>query len=708
MSIGDQAPPPAAAGKPVSATLATSNPTATATRVAPPSELANFDLSVNPGDHFYDYVNKGWTDKNPIPGDKSRWGTFEQLSDQNDLILKDILEGLSKAPTKTLLGEFYLSAMDEALVEKAGLDPVKEILNKIDTTVKTPADVVTFVATLHKKQIGEPLWHIYVESDAKNAGMQIIILGQGGLGMPDRDYYFDEDDTKKETRIKYRTYMAALFQLEDPTRDASQIDAMVDAVYAIEETLAQSFWTRIERRDPERMYNITTISELAKTTQHIPWAAYFENVGYADEAAFGTKFSVECPNSMKKLDELLMNVDIEHWRHYLRFHILKESAPYLSDAFVNASFEFEQKTLTGQAQIKPRWQRVRAAISDFIPDTLSQPYVERVFPKEAKSQLNEYVEYVRSALRQRLEALDWMQDKTKVTAFKKLEVLKVKVGYPDRWEKHDGPLEKSVAAAKPYYENIRLVAEADQARKLAKAGKPIDWNDWLMPSFMVNAYFDPSRNEMAYPAAILQPPMFYPPTPEHPEGYPAFSFGAIGAVIGHEATHSYDDQGSQYDESGNLRNWWAAEDRAEFERRAKVMIEQYNEYIVHGQHVKGELTQGENIADLGGLKIAFLAMQKYMHDKGRLPDYTMTDDDGTKNKTLTLTPEQQFFVSAAQLWRNNITKENALMRITLDPHAPGVYRVLGPLANLPEFWAAFDVKENQPMRRPADKIVQIW
>ncbi|KAJ3007290.1 hypothetical protein HKX48_009222 [Thoreauomyces humboldtii] len=664
-----------------------------------PVAYENFDVSVDPREDFYHYVNKGWMDHNPIPADKTRYGAFEVLADKNDKLLKAILEKVSQ-PTepKTLLGEFFASAIDEAQSERVGIDAVKDLLINIKS-VSSAEDVVLAAAALHKGAIGHPLWEVQVMPDLKNSDMNLLYLEQSGLGLPDRDYYFDED--KADKREAYKAYIAQIFELAGENDD---VKAKVDAIYAVELVMAEATWTRIKRRDVEASYNPHTVDELKAANPNIAWSAYFKTLHFTSEGAFNNTLSVDNPDFFRKIDQLFVETSIEDWRHYLTFHVLRAVAPYASKAFVDASFEFEQKVLSGQQEPKPLWQRVLDPIGAYIPDALSKPYVADNFPPAAKAQLLEVAEYLSDALRQQITNLNWMEDATKAKAMEKLDTLYTKIGYPDTWREYRA----AVSRDQSYLQNLRLVKAEEVARILDKAGTKVDRSEWYMPAFMVNAYYNPTANEQVYPAAILQPPFYYPPTAERPLGYPAFTFGAIGVVVGHEMTHGFDDQGNQFDAKGNMVNWWTPQDKQNFKDRVQVIIDQFNEYTVHGVNVKGELTQGENAADLGGCKISFLALQAYVKAKGiKIEDFVVKDPKGV-GKDIVLTMNQQFWVSTAQLWRHNITKDAALMRIAMDPHAPGFHRTVGPLSNLQEFWTEYNVQEGQGMRRAADKIVQIW
>ncbi|KAJ3157583.1 hypothetical protein HDU86_003235 [Geranomyces michiganensis] len=677
-----------------------------------PLAYADFDLSYKPQDDFYHYCNKGWMDANPIPADKTRYGAFEILADKNDEKLRAILDRVSKADApRTLLGDFYAAACDQALADCVGLDAIRDVLDAIDK-LKATADVVPFLGSvMHKEMIGRALFEIGVAPDAKDSETMLLSLEQSGLGLPDRDYYFAED--KESQRVAYKAYIGQLLKLADAKLGDSELEAAVNAIYDIEKQLAESTQTRIERRDVEKMYNKQTADELRAATPNIPWAAYFKNIHFADEKEFNNCLTVDNPAFFKKVSDLLGEVAIEKWRWYLRFHALRAAAPFMSKAFVDASFEFELKTLNGQAAQKPLWKRIIGPIGEYIPDALSKVYVEEHFPAEAKAQLLEVAHFIGEAFRKRIAELTWMEDVTKSKALEKLDTLVTKIGYPDKFIDYRAPVSRD----KAYYQNLRLVKAERMNRDLNKAGKPVDKSEWYMPAFMVNAYYNPQANEHVYPAAILQPPFFYLPdkTEKHdahgselpPMKYPALTFGGIGMVISHENSHSYDDQGRAFDARGNMTNWWTEKDDRAFKERVQVIIEQYDAYKVHGVNVKGQLTQGENVADLGGCKLAFYAMQDYCKAKGiTIPDMVIKSLDG-KNE-IRLTPEQQFFASNAILWRHNITKENALLRIETDPHAPGVYRVNGPMSNLPEFWNAFNVSEGAAMRRPADKLVDIW
>jgi predicted metalloendopeptidase len=516
--------------------------------------------------------------------------------------------------------------------------------------------------------------------DDKNSAMVIAQASQGGLGMPDRDYYTKDDDASKQLRDQYVAHVTKMLTLLGEPQSAAADHA--GKIMALETSLAKPARTRVELRDPQKNYNKMTQAELQQLTPDWQWADYFKEINLTEPG----DINVRQPDFFKAINGVFTSTSLDDWKTYLRWHLIHATAPVLSSDFVNENFNFFGSTLTGTKQLKPRWKRVVSSTDDALGEALGKLYVADYFPPESKARMLELVNNLKAALADRIKTLEWMDEPTKQEALKKLAAFTVKIGYPDKWR--DYSLLKIDRG--PYVLNAARADMFEVDRELKKIGKPVDRTEWGMTPPTVNAYYNPKLNEIVFPAGILQPPFF------NPNADDAINYGGIGAVIGHEMTHGFDDQGRQYDAEGNLRDWWSPESAAKFKERAGAIVQQFSEYEpIKGLHVNGELTQGENIGDLGGIKIAYAAFQKAIAGK-------------PQQKIDGFTPEQRFFLGWAQVWRANIRDEALKLRLNTDPHAPTQYRCNGPLSNSIEFQKAFNLPDNCPMVRPTDKRVTIW
>jgi putative endopeptidase len=649
-----------------------------------PLDPASLDRSVSACTDFYQFANGGWIKRNPVPAAYSRWGSFDELAENNQTNLLTILRAAAAGGDKQAnedlrkLGVFYSSCMDSATSERAGWQPLKPELDRIEAT-RNRAQLEAEVARLHAR--GVPLLFGFgAQQDFKNSASVIAGLNQGGLSLPDRDYYLNPDKRYADIRSGYVDHVARMLQLLGESSTQATADAQ--KVMAIETALAKPAKTRVQLRDPNANYHRMTAVELSQLAPGFNWPKFFADEGRADI----TTINIQNPEFLKEVDAMLSSVPIEDWKAYLRWHLVDAAAPSLSSAFVNEDFRFSS-TLSGAKEMLPRDKRCARATDAGLRDALGQAYVARYFTPEAKQRALEMVRNLESVFRDRLQTLGWMTDTTKVQATAKLAAFTNKIGYPDKWRDY------STLAIKPghFLSNQVAVREYERRRTLARIGRPLDRTEWGMTPPTVNAYYNPSMNEIVFPAGIMQPPFFDPKADD------AVNYGGMGAVIGHEMTHGFDDQGSQFDAQGNLRNWWGASDLEKFKRGTGLVSSQFDAYtVLDSLHVNGKLTLGENLADLGGLSIAYAALEKALAEKGRPPLI-----DG-------FTPEQRFFLAWAQIWRQNITPEAQRVRINTDPHSPGRWRTNGPLSNIPQFAAAFGCKEGDPMVRAESVRPVIW
>jgi len=654
----------------------------------PPLDPKNMDMSVKPGDDFFRYANGEWIKRTEIPPEYSRWGAFNELIERNNDALHTIAEKASKTPVDAKLapetqkvGDYYASGMDEKTIEAMRTKPLQDEFNKIEA-IKDRQDVLAEIAHLHSIGVNA-FFNFGAGQDAKDSTRDIAQAVQGGLGMPDRDYYTKQDPDMKEKREKYVAHVTKMLTLLGTPAEKASEDAK--KIMALETKLAEASRTRVELRDPIKNYNKMGMRQLQDLTPDWNWSDYFKKINLVEPG----DINVHQPEFFKAANDLFESIPLDDWKAYLRWHLIEAAAPYLSKDFVDEEFDFNERTLRGTQQIKPRWERVITSEDGEIGEALGKLYVGFYFPPEAKARALELVNNLKEALADRIKTLDWMDEPTKQQALKKLAAFTVKIGYPDKW------LDYSLLQIDrgPYVLNAVRAEKFEADRDVQKIGKPVDRTDWGMTPPTVNAYYNSNMNEIVFPAGILQPPFFYANADD------AVNYGAIGAVIGHEMTHGFDDQGRQFDAAGNLRDWWSKQSAEEYNKRRKAVVDQYSAYEpLPRLHVNGDLTQGENIADIGGVKLAYAALQKAL-DKH--PEERTKKIDG-------LTPEQRFFLSFAAIWRSKIRDEDQKLRLTTDPHSPAQFRVDGPLSNMPEFQQAFNIPDGSPMIRPADKRVNIW
>lgn len=647
-------------------------------------DTANMDLSVMPGDDFYEYANGGWIKSHPVPADKSRYGAFDQLMDENEKQLQELVDDLldSKSKRKGVeekIATFYRTGMDSAAIEKSGVSVLNDELKKIES-INTKVDIEKSIAHLHQLGI-TPGFQLYGAADDRNSSMTITQLHQGGLGLPDRDYYLSENDRFVKIRKKYIEHVAKIFVLAGEDVDKAKADAEI--VFNLEKRLAEVSKDRLALRDPIKNYNKITVSELSKMAPEFNWRDYFGTVGLSSVK----ELIVGQPEFISGFGNVLSKESVSNWKTYLKWNLLNETASYLNSDFVNQNFEFYGKVLSGTPEMKPRWKRVLNTTSGYLGEAVGQIYVKKYFPPEAKERMLKLVENLRLALGNRIRNLSWMSEGTKENALEKLDAITVKIGYPDKWKDYS----RLEVAGDAYVLNVLRAAKFHFEDMISKIDKPVDKTEWHMPPQIVNAYYNPTQNEIVFPAGILQPPFFYFDADD------AVNYGAIGVVIGHEMTHGFDDQGRLYDKDGNLNTWWTDEDSKLFKKRTQVLVEQFNQFIVLDTiHANGEYTLGENIADLGGINVAYTAFLKTKQGK----DLSMKIDG--------FTAAQRFFLSYAHLWGQNIRDKEILRRTQEDVHSLGHFRVIGPLRNVEAFYEVFEIKPSDKMYLPKEERAIIW
>lgn len=642
-------------------------------------DVQGMDLSVKPGDDFYKFVNGQWDAKTEIPADRSSWGGFAVLRDLSDQRTRAIIEESAKqnAPAGTAaqkVGDFYASFMDEAAIEARGLEPVKPMLAKIDGLTSRD-DLARALAENVKLGLGSPV-EIGVELDLKDNSKYGVYVGQGGLGMPNRDYYLVDNDRFKATRVKYKTYIAETLKLAG----FANAEARAEAIYALEEKIAKGHWTSAESRQIDKLYNPVATAALDKDYAGLGWSTYLQTAGLAGQP----QVIVTQPSAIKAALALVANEPMDVWKDYLRFHTVKAASPMLSKAFVDLNFGWAQ-TLSGTPKLKDRWKRGVDLVNGTMGEAVGEIYVARYFPPEAKAKADELVRNLIKAMDARLANLAWMAPETKVKARAKLAAFTPKIGYPSKWRDYSAlKVERG-----DLWGNVMRATEFEYQRQLGKIGKPVDRSEWFMTPQTVNAYANPLMNEIVFPAAILQPPFFDPKADD------AVNYGAIGAVIGHEISHHFDDQGRKFDMNGNLSDWWTKEDVARFDALAKRVVDQYGSYEpLPGKKVNGELTLGENIADLAGVTIAYDAYK--MSLKGKKP-----------TKLGGYTPDQRFFLGFGQVWRNKYREPVLLQQLTTDPHTPGHFRPY-VVRNIDAWYSSFGVKPGEKFYLKPEDRAHIW
>jgi putative endopeptidase len=647
-------------------------------------DFANLDRGANACQDFNRFANGGWMDKNAIPAAYSRWGRFEMLDEANISVLHTILDGLTAKKkfansNEEKIAAFYSSCMDEQKIESEGIEPLTAELQRIDQ-ISDLLSLEDEIAHLHAHRI-PAVFGFGAGQDFKDSTQIIAQVGQGGLGLPDRDYYTSDDAKSKATREEYLKHVERTFELmgDGPDRAASEAKTVI----SIETKLAEKSLTRVQRRNPETQYHPMTKVMLIEMTPDFDWGRYFRGIGMPEIG----KVNVGQPDFFKAADKLLVSTPINDWKVYLRWHLVNAASNTLSSKFVQESFNFNGKYLQGTTEMLPRWKRCVASTDRALGEALGQLYVSKTFTPQAKERARMMVANLVAALKEDLTTLSWMSNETRQKAIAKLEAYVRKIGYPDKWRDY----EALQVTRGGYYNNAVSAGEFDFKRNLGKIGKPVDRTEWGMSPPTVNAYYNPQFNEIVFPAGILQPP-FYDPKADD-----AFNYGGIGAVIGHEMTHGFDDSGARFDANGNLTMWWTPDDYKKFTARTNCVVQQFDSYEVEpGLHQKGALVVGESVADLGGLTVAYAAYQKSLQGKPRPKSING------------FTPEQRFFLGWAQVWAQNIRPEAARLRTATDPHPLGKFRVNGPLSNMPAFASAFACKEGDAMVRPPDKRCQIW
>ena len=647
-------------------------------------DLANLDTTAMPGTSFYQYACGGWIESHPLTDEYSRFGSFDMLHEKSREQLKELIAELAakkdNAPGSAAqkVGDLYNIAMDSVKLNKEGAAPIKEEMAAIDA-LKDKEEIYTYIAESQKKGI-RPYFTMFVSADDMNSSMNMVQTYQGGLGMGQRDYYLENDEQTKSIRDKYKEHLVKMFQLAGYDEATAQ-KAMV-AVMNIETRLAKAARSQVELRDPHANYNKMDMETLKKNFPTFNWDAYFTTSGLNDLK----EVNIGQPAAMKEVADVINTVPLEDQKFYLQWNLIDAAASFLSDDFVAQNFDFYSRTMSGKKEMQPRWKRAVSTVDGSLGEVVGQMYVEKYFPAAAKERMVKLVGNLRKALGERIQELTWMSDETKAKALEKLAAIYVKVGYPDSWRDYAALEIKNDS----YWANILRSNEFEFDYMLTKAGKPVDKTEWLMTPQTVNAYYNPTTNEICFPAGILQYPFFDMNADD------AFNYGAIGVVIGHEMTHGFDDQGRQYDKDGNLKDWWTAEDSKNFEERAKVLVDWFDRIeVLPGLHANGQLTLGENIADHGGLQVSFQAFHHAMKDQplGIVEGFT---------------PEQRFYLAYANVWAGNIRDEQIRLLTQMDVHSLGRWRVNAALPHINGWNEAFGIQEGDPMYLAPEKRASIW
>ncbi len=650
---------------------------------SPSLDVSAMDRSVDPCTDFFRYSCGTWNKKNPIPPDQARWDVYGKLAEENQRFLWGILEEASKpaatrSPMETEIGDYYYACMDEAAVDKAADAPLKPELDRI-AALQSVRGLAPLVARLHLALVGDGLLFGFGSNqDFADSSRVIAFANGGGLGLPDRDYYVKTDAKSEETRMKYVEHVAKMFELIGEPHDAAQKDART--VMDIETALAKASLTRVEKRDPYKLFHKMNRAQFEALTPAFAWKPYFLALKAPDTSVI----NVTEPAFYKELQKQLQTRSIEDWRAYLRWHLVHAKAPYLSSAFVNANFDFFNKYLRGLEEMPPRWKRCVRRVDQDLGEALGQVFVQKTFGPDTKQRALVMTKEVEAAMQREIQQLPWMGDATKQRALEKLHAIVNKIGYPDKWRDYSS----IVIARGDYFGNVEHAIEFENRRQLAKIGKPVDRAEWQMTPPTVNAYYDPQMDDINFPAGVLQPPLFDPKMDDAP------NYGNTGATIGHELTHGFDDEGRQFDAKGNLKDWWTKNDAAEFEKRVKCVSDQYSQYtIVDDIKINGKLTLGEDVADLGGTFLAYLAWKNVTKSQDLPPI------DG-------FTPDQRFFIGMAQWACGDERPESKRLGAITNPHSPNEYRINGVVSDMPEFGRAFSCRIGQPMVR--EQPCKVW
>jgi len=645
-------------------------------------DLANMDTSYKPGDNFYMYAIGGWKKNNPIPDEYSVYGAFNQLDQQNTQMLKDLFDELTKQKDlndeqKKILN-FYSSGMDTNSIEQSGIEPLKPYLDEINQ-LKDYKEFAAFLGKMHHNSIFAP-FYLYAGQDEKNSEMVIAQIFQGGLGLPDRDYYTSQDDVSKMLRDEYQKYIVNLLKVAKLYPE-DQIEKIAKNIFDIETQMAKASMTRVEMRDPKKLYNKMTVEELQTLTPNFNWNEYFAALGKSDIKSL----NICQPNFFSELSKMFKSIPMEQWKQYYTFHLINDCASYLNKDIEKTSFDFYGTILSGKTKMKDRWKKVVELTSNMLGEAVGKLYVQKYFPEESKTRMLELVKNLKATFREHIQKLDWMTEETKQKALEKLDAMNLKIGYPDKWRDYSQVEIKE----QPFVLNVLAAKRFSVDYMLSQIDKPVDRQKWEMYPQTVNAYYSPNMNEIVFPAAILQPPFF------NAKADDAVNYGAIGVVIGHEMTHGFDDQGRQYDKNGNLNDWWNEKDAANFKAKTEKLIPVYEAYKINDSlNVNGKLTLGENIADMGGLSLAIDALKKTLK--------------GDEQPIDGFTPIQRFYLSFANVWRQNIRLQELQRRLKEDVHSPAEVRVNVPIYHFEEFNTAFNIQTTDKRYVKPENRLKIW
>ena len=643
----------------------------------------NMDLSISPGDDFFNYANGTWVKNTPMPPDLTRYGAFDELRENNDRQLKALIEELSTQKStpgsnKQKIGDFFASGLDESKINSLGFQPIKNKLDELKS-INKKEDLIKFIAYLNTS--GSSSFFGFGSSpDRKNSSMNIASLRQSGITLSNRDYYLKDDERNKSIRAELQKYMTELFRLVGYDEELAVAKAKMQMEFEI--ILANSSFSNLELRDPELNYNKMSLDDLTALSSGFDWKLYMKQIGVENPGDINVGQKKYFKDFGKHFDDSSLDV----LKNYVEWRLINNASAYLSSDFVEANFAFYGKFMSGAQEIRPRWKRVLDVVNGSLGEALGELYVEKHFPPAAKQKIKDLVANIKLAMADRIKNLDWMSDETKKQALIKLDKMGIKVGYPDKWEDYS----KIEISRDSYFDNILNVRKFNFNKNISEIGKPVDKSKWGMSPQTVNAYYSGTNNEICFPAGILQPPFFFA------EGDDAVNYGGIGAVIGHEITHGFDDQGRKFDAEGNLKDWWTDDDKTKFESKTQILVDQYNNFVVLDTFkVDGKFTLGENIADLGGITLGLEGLKKAW------------DKNPPANEIEGFTPLQRYFLSYAQIWRGSIREKELLKRLKEDVHSPSLARVNGIVYNIPQFYEAFNITSGKMYKDPAARAV-IW